>query len=55
MSEKLIMKKRLKGKTNWQKVKSLTDKQVIAVAKSDPDAMPLTRDQLKQLALQELP
>ncbi len=48
MSGKHIMKKRLKGKTNWGKVKSLTEKQVIAAAKSDPDAKPLTRAQLKK-------
>ena len=48
MSEKHIMKKRIKGKTNWDKVKFLTEKQVITAAKSDPDAKPLTRAQLKK-------
>lgn len=48
MSGKHIMKKRIKGKTNWVKVKSLTEKQIIAAAKSDPDAKPLTRAQLKK-------
>lgn len=48
MSEKHTMKKRAKGKTNWHKVKSLTEKQVIAAAKSDSDAKPLTKAQLKK-------
>jgi putative transcriptional regulator len=48
MSGKHIVKKKIKGKTNWEKVKSLTEKQVIAAAKSDPDAKPLTRAQLKK-------
>ncbi len=42
------MKKTPKDKTNWSKVKSLTEKQVIAAAKSDPDNKPLTRAQLKK-------
>lgn len=42
------MKKRIKGKTNWEKVSSLTEKQIISAAKSDPDARPLTREQLKK-------
>lgn len=42
------MKKRTKGKTNWSKVKSLTEKQVVSAAKSDPDAKLLTRAQLKK-------
>lgn len=48
MSEKHIMNKTMKGKTDWEKVKSLTEKQVIAAAKTDPDAKPLTRSQLKK-------
>ena len=35
-------------KTNWTHVKSLTEKQVITAAKSDPDAKPLTLTQLKK-------
>jgi len=48
MSGKHIMKKKMKGKTNWDKLKSLTEKQIIAAAKSDPDARPLTKTQLKK-------
>ena len=48
MSAKHTMKRKLQGKTNWSKVKSLTEKQVSAAAKSDPDAKPLTRAQLKK-------
>ncbi|EKD53925.1 MAG: XRE family transcriptional regulator [uncultured bacterium] len=48
MSEKHTMKKRTKGKTSWDKVKSFTEKQVISAAKSDPDAKLLTRAQLKK-------
>ncbi len=48
MSAKHTMKHKLKSKTNWDKVKSLTEKQIIAAAKSDPDAKPLTRAQLKK-------
>lgn len=48
MSVKHTMKRKLHGKTNWAKVKSLTERQVISAAKSDPDAKPLTRTQLKK-------
>ncbi len=48
MNEKHMKKRKLRGKTDWVKVKSLTEKQVIAAAKSDPDAKPLTRTQLKK-------
>lgn len=48
MSEKRTMKKKVRGKTNWSKVKSLTERQVVSAAKSDPDAKPLTRAQLKK-------
>ncbi len=48
MREKHTMKRKLHGKTNWNKVKSLTEKQIIAAAKSDSDAKPLTRAQLKK-------
>jgi hypothetical protein len=42
------MKKIPNDKTNWKKVKALTEKQIIAAAKSDPDNQPLTRAQLKK-------
>ncbi len=48
MSEKHTMKKMPKDKTNWGKVKVLTEKQIMAAAKSDPDNKPLTRAQLKK-------
>jgi putative transcriptional regulator len=49
MRERHIMKRiKMKGKTNWNKVKSLTEEQIIAAAKSDPDSQPLTREQLKK-------
>lgn len=40
--------KKIKGETNWQKVKALKEKKLIAAAKSDPDAKPLTLAQLKK-------
>ena len=43
-----MIKKKPKGKTNWNKLKFLTEKQVIAAAKSDPDAKPVTRTQLEK-------
>jgi len=48
MSGRHTMKKMLKDRTNWKKVKALTEKQIIAAAKSDPDNKPLTRAQLKK-------
>ena len=38
----------MKGKTNWGRVKSMTEKEIIAAARSDPDAQPLTAVQLKK-------
>ncbi|HSW69945.1 MAG TPA: NadS family protein [Gammaproteobacteria bacterium] len=48
MNAKLTMKRRSPGKTNWPKVKSLTEKQIVTAAKSDPDAKPLTKADLKK-------
>lgn len=48
MSAKHIMKHKVQGKTDWKKVKSLTEKQILAAAQSDPDAQPLTKTQLKK-------
>jgi hypothetical protein len=42
------MKKKTKGKTNWNRIKSMTERQIIASAKSDPDAKLLTKVQLKK-------
>lgn len=36
------------SKTDWEKVKSMTEKEIISAAKSDPDAQPLTGAQLKK-------
>ena len=38
----------MKSKTNWKKLKSMTEKEIIAAAKSDPDALPLTKAELKK-------
>lgn len=38
----------MKGKTDWKRVKLMTEKAITAVAKSDPDAQPLTLAQLKK-------
>lgn len=38
----------MKSKTDWKRVKSMTEKEIIAAAKSDPDAKPLTAAQLKK-------
>lgn len=48
MSAKHTMKHKVRGKTNWSKIKSMTEKQITSAAKSDPDAKPLTRTQLKK-------
>lgn len=44
-SMKRLMK--MKAKTDWKKVKAMTERQVIKAAKSDPDALPLTAAELK--------
>jgi putative transcriptional regulator len=36
------------SKTDWARVKSMTEKEIVAAAKSDPDAKPLTKMQLKK-------
>lgn len=48
MSAKHMVKRKIQGKTNWERVKSLTEKQINSAAKSDPDARPLTKTQLKK-------
>jgi putative transcriptional regulator len=40
---------RRKGKTDWQRIDSMTDAEVVAAARSDPDAQPLTRRQLARM------
>lgn len=38
----------MNGKTDWKKVRSMTEKEIVSAAKSDPDAKPLTAAQLKK-------
>jgi putative transcriptional regulator len=38
----------MKGKTDWKKLKAMTEKQVIAAANLDPDALPVTPAELKK-------
>ena len=40
--------KKENGQTNWNRVKAITEKEIIAAAKSDPDAKPLSKVELKQ-------
>lgn len=37
------------GKTDWERVTAMTDAEVMAAALSDPDAQPLTEEQLTQM------
>ncbi len=34
------------GKTDWRRVAAMSEKEIMAAAKSDPDAQPLTDEQL---------
>jgi putative transcriptional regulator len=51
MKEKLTIvtdiKKMKKGRTDWKKVACMTEAQIERAAKSDPDALPSTKTQLK--------
>ena len=38
-----------KGDTDWERLKAMTDEEVVAAALSDPDAQPLTSDQLAKM------
>lgn len=40
---------RLKGRTDWSRLKNMTDEQVAAAAASDSDAPPLDRDRLTKM------
>jgi uncharacterized protein (DUF4415 family) len=40
---------RQKGKTNWARVRSLTDKEIEAAVRNDPDAVPLDFDWSKAI------
>jgi putative transcriptional regulator len=49
MGEKFTkrQKRTAKGPTDWKKVEAMTERQIIAAAKSDPDAQPLKNSELK--------
>ena len=36
-------------KTDWARVNAMTDEEVVRAARSDPDAQPLTREQLDRM------
>ena len=38
----------MKGKTDWKKIKAMTEKDIVKAAKADPDAKTLTIKQLKE-------
>lgn len=46
---KRVAQKKVKpqSKTNWDKLKSLTDKELLLAAKGDPDAQPTSKSELK--------
>ncbi len=50
MNAKSTMKRKhlVKGKTDWKRIKTMTEKEIQKAAKSDPDAPPLTASELKQ-------
>lgn len=37
------------GDTDWERVKAMTEEEVLATALSDPDAQPLTREELSRM------
>jgi putative transcriptional regulator len=41
--------KPLEGKTDWDRLRAMTDEEVTAAAMSDPDAQPTTPEQLRAL------
>lgn len=46
--EHSFLKRKLKSKTDWNRVKHMTEREIIAAAKADLDAQPLTTAELKQ-------
>jgi putative transcriptional regulator len=38
-----------RDKTDWARIDTMTDEEVVAAARSDPDAQPLTRKQLAKM------
>jgi putative transcriptional regulator len=43
-----------KGKTNWGRVKNLTDAEIAEAAKSDPDAPLFSKEQLKSMGFKRV-
>jgi len=48
MNAKHMLVKKPKGKTDWEAVNLMTEKEINAAAASDPDALPLTKVELQQ-------
>lgn len=50
MNEKFTIQhlKHMKDRSDWKKVKSLTEREIMAAAKADPDAQPMTKAALKR-------
>lgn len=48
MNAKHILVKQHKGKTNWDSVSLMAEEEIDLAAQSDPDALPLTKDELTQ-------
>ena len=48
MNAKRMLVKKAVGRTDWSAVKLMTEEEINNAAKSDPDALPLSSDQLKQ-------
>lgn len=48
MNAKHILAKKRGSKTNWNAVNAMTEEEINIAAQSDPDALPLTKDQLRQ-------
>ena len=45
---KIITKEKLKDRTDWKRVRAMTEEQILEAARSDPDAQPLTLEELKK-------
>ncbi|HAC62643.1 MAG TPA: hypothetical protein DCF68_03665 [Cyanothece sp. UBA12306] len=38
------------GKTNWEKVKAMTEEEIQQAAKADPDCLPLSQQELSEFS-----
>ncbi len=48
-TKKTISKQtRIKGKTDWQKLKKMTEQEIVIAAKDNPDAQPISLAELKK-------